>query len=172
MNVAMPNVLDWVLLAVLLVSTAVGLWRGLVYEVLSLLGWVVAFWVAWLWGGWLAAWLPWGSAGGMARLAAGYGLVFLGTLIAWTLLARLARAMISATPLTVLDRGLGAVFGLLRGLVLLLALTWLVQLSGLGPRWPAWQASHGAGWLMQAGQQVPALWRSLPLNSTPPARSS
>ena len=49
---------DWVLLGVLLASMVVGFWRGLVYEVLSLAGWVAAFVVA----QWLAAdvvgWLP------------------------------------------------------------------------------------------------------------------
>lgn len=49
---------DWALLGVLLASMVVGFWRGLVYEVLSLAGWVAAFVVA----QWLAvdvvAWLP------------------------------------------------------------------------------------------------------------------
>jgi len=34
---------DWILLSLVLVSMAVGLWRGLVFEVLSLLGWIAAF---------------------------------------------------------------------------------------------------------------------------------
>ena len=63
--------LDWVFLAVLLVSLALGAWRGLVYEVLSVLGWIAAFVVA----QWLApdaaAWLPMGSAGNGLRYAAG-----------------------------------------------------------------------------------------------------
>ena len=40
---------DWILLGVLLASMVVGLWRGLVYEVLSLAGWVAAFFVAQWW---------------------------------------------------------------------------------------------------------------------------
>ena len=42
---------DWILLAVLMASMLVGLWRGLVYEVLSLAGWLAAFILA----QWLAA---------------------------------------------------------------------------------------------------------------------
>jgi membrane protein required for colicin V production len=38
--------LDAVLLALLLLSVGIGVWRGLVFEVLSLAGWVVAWWVA------------------------------------------------------------------------------------------------------------------------------
>ena len=41
--------LDGALLAVLLVSALVGLWRGLVYEVLSVAGWVLAFVLAQTW---------------------------------------------------------------------------------------------------------------------------
>ena len=49
-------VLDWVLLAVLLVSLLLGLWRGLVYEVLSVVSWIAAFV--------LAQWLPAQRPGG------------------------------------------------------------------------------------------------------------
>ena len=38
--------LDWALLAVLATSVLVGLWRGLVYELLSLAGWLVVWFVA------------------------------------------------------------------------------------------------------------------------------
>ena len=55
---------DWALAVVLRVSTAIGLWRGLVYELLALVGWVVAFIAAQLWGPVVAQWLPFGEAGG------------------------------------------------------------------------------------------------------------
>ena len=43
------SITDWVLLGVMFTSMVVGLWRGLVYEVLSLVGWVAAFFLAqWL----------------------------------------------------------------------------------------------------------------------------
>ena len=45
--------LDWVFVAVLLASMLIGAWRGLVFEVLSVLGWVVSFFVAWLAIRWL-----------------------------------------------------------------------------------------------------------------------
>ena len=41
--------LDWIFVALLLASMLMGAWRGLVYEVLSLAGWVAAFLAAqWL----------------------------------------------------------------------------------------------------------------------------
>lgn len=138
---------DWALAAVLLISVAVGLWRGLVYEVLAIVGWVVAFVVAQAGSAWTASWLPVGAPGSLARMAAAFGLTFFATLVAWTLLAKLARTLVSATPLTVLDRALGAGFGLARGVLLLLVFTLVVTWTPLARHWSAWQTSQGAAWL-------------------------
>lgn len=148
---------DWALAAVLLLSVVVGMWRGLVYEVLSLIGWVVAFVVAQAYGAAVSAWLPFGAPGSMTRLAAAFALTFFGALVAWTLLAKLARLLISATPLSVLDRALGAGFGLVRGLVVLLAVTLVVMLTPAA-RSPAWQASRGAVWLQAMLHGLEPLW--------------
>ncbi|HEV8691994.1 MAG TPA: CvpA family protein, partial [Ideonella sp.] len=112
--------LNWVDLAlgfVLVLSVVIGLWRGLVYELLSLIGWIVAFVVAQAYGAAVSAWLPLGASGSPTRLAFAYGVTFVATLIVWTLLAKLVRLMISATPLSVLDRALGCAFGFARGVV-------------------------------------------------------
>lgn len=138
--------LDWALLGVLAVSVVVGLVRGIVFEVLSLAGWVVAYVVAQLYGAQLAAHLPYGLGGAATHQAAGFVLAFIGTLVLCTLLARLARALVAATPLSFIDRVLGAGFGLVRGLVVLLVATTLVLLTPAA-RAPWWQASVGAAWL-------------------------
>ena len=66
-------VLDWIMLLVMAVSMAVGAWRGLVYEVLSVLGWLAAFVLAqWFLPG-VAELLPMGGAGEALRRAAGFG---------------------------------------------------------------------------------------------------
>lgn len=137
---------DWALLTVLLLSVAVGLWRGLVFEVLSLLGWVAAFIVAQAFAPALAPMLPVGTAGGALNHAAAFTLVFVGALIVWALASRLLRALIHATPLQAIDRLLGGGFGLLRGAVLLLAAATVIALTP-AQRAPAWQQSQGAAWL-------------------------
>ncbi len=53
--------------------------------------------------------------GSALNLGAGFALTFIGVLIGWTLLARLVRLLLHATPLTLVDRTLGAAFGLVRG---------------------------------------------------------
>jgi membrane protein required for colicin V production len=137
---------DWILLAVLVVSMVVGLWRGLVFEVLSLLGWVAAYVVA-QWGSpMLAPHLPVGTPGSALNQAGAFALAFIAALIVWGLLARLVRMLVSASPLSGIDRLLGAVFGTLRGAVLLLGVATVVAMTPAA-RSPAWQSSVGAAWL-------------------------
>ena len=70
-------VLDWIFLAVLLASMLIGAWRGLVFEVLSALGWLLAFVAAQWWADDVAAWLPLASIEQAAvRYAAGFAVVF------------------------------------------------------------------------------------------------
>jgi len=140
------NALGWVdiaLLALLTVSVIVGLWRGLVYEVLSLLGWVAAYFAAQWLSPMLAEFVPAGRPGSALNLGATFCLVFIAALIVWGLAARLVRMLINATPLSVPDRVLGAGFGALRAIVLMLAVATVVAMTP-AVRSPAWQGSKGA----------------------------
>jgi len=143
--------IDWTLLAVLAVSVLIGLLRGFIFEALSLAGWAVAYFAA-QWAVPLAGpHLGIGSPGSALNHAATFALCFLVVLIVWTLLARLLRLLIHATPLSMPDRALGALFGALRGAVLLLAVATVVALTPASQS-PAWQASAGARWLSGAVQ--------------------
>ncbi|MFI4928764.1 MAG: CvpA family protein [Burkholderiales bacterium] len=137
---------DWALLAVLLASVIVGLVRGLVFEVLSLLGWVAAYVAAQMMSPELAPHLPVGAPGSALNHGAAFAVVFVLALIVWMLMARLIRLIVHATPLTLIDRTLGGVFGLARAMVLLLALATVVSFTPAVRAGP-WQASHGAAWL-------------------------
>jgi membrane protein required for colicin V production len=145
-DVAAIGWVDWALLAVLAISLAVGVWRGLVFEVLSLLGWVAAYIAAQVFAPTVAAWLAVGTPGSALNQGVAFAATFVAALIVWALASRLLRALIHATPLAVIDRLLGAVFGLLRGVVLLLAVTTVVALTP-AMRSSAWQHSQGAAWL-------------------------
>ena len=154
-DTALPTLgwVDWTLLAVLALSVVVGLWRGLVFELMSLVGWVVAYVAAQLYSAQVAPHLPIGLPGSALNLGAGFALTFVGVLIGWTLLARLVRLLVHATPLTLIDRTLGAAFGLARGGVLLLALATLVAFTPAARSQP-WQDSQGAAWLRVALQGI------------------
>ncbi len=137
-------ILDWVFLAVLALSLAVGAWRGLVYEVLSVMTWVAAFIVA----QWLApdaaALLPVDRAPEAGRYAVGFVVVFIAVVFAGGLLAWLTKKLIDSVGLRPVDRTLGALFGLVRGAVLLLALAVVINMSP-ARRADWWTESTGAG---------------------------
>ena len=136
--------LDWIMLAVLAASALLGAWRGLVYEVMSVLGWLASFILAQWFAPQAAALLPMmQNAGESLRYAAGFVLVFVATAFAGGLLAWLTKKLVEAVGMRPVDRTLGAAFGLVRGLVLLLAVTVVVGMTALKEAdW--WQASHGA----------------------------
>jgi membrane protein required for colicin V production len=123
--------LDWVVLALLLASLLVGALRGLVYEVLSVLSWIAAFVLAQWLGPEVALLLPMSGAAEPLRYAAGFALVFIVAVFAGSLLAWLTKKLIEAVGLRPADRALGAMFGLVRGLVLVLALAVVVNLTAL-----------------------------------------
>ena len=138
--------IDWICLGVLLGSLLLGAWRGLLYEALSLAGWVAAYFVA----RWLAEWvgqaLPMGDAPGEWRYAAGFVLVFIVVAFAGGMLAWAVRGAVRALGMRPVDRVLGAVFGALRGALLLLLLAIAVQLTGQGQA-PWWRESASGAWL-------------------------
>ena len=74
--------LDWVFAVVLVASVLIGAWRGLVYEVLSLASWVVAFFAARIWGAHVGAWLPMQDVDEGLRTGAGFVITFVAALFA------------------------------------------------------------------------------------------
>jgi membrane protein required for colicin V production len=142
------NWVDLALFAAVLVSILVGLWRGLVFEVLSLAGWVVAFVAAQLWGDEVARWLPVGTPGSALNHGAGIAATFLGALIVWGIASRLVRMLVRATPLSGVDRALGSVFGLARAAVLGLLVATVVLMTPAA-RSADWQRSYSGPWLTQ-----------------------
>lgn len=141
--------IDWALLAVLVVSVAVGLWRGFIFEIMSLLGWIVAWVVAQWFAVDLAPHMPIGAPGSTLQLAVSFAFCFVAALLVWSLIAHGVRMLLRATPLSAVDRVLGGGFGLLRGALLLLAVAFVVALTPAAKS-PDWRASHGAMWLNTA----------------------
>lgn len=136
--------LDWALLGVLVLSMLIGAWRGLVYEVLSVMGWAVSFFAAQWFAPAVASMLPLQSASQPVRYAAAFVLVFIGVLVVCSLLTVAIKKLVQAVGLRPIDRTLGAGFGVLRGVILLLAATVVVNMTALkNSAW--WQDSAGAG---------------------------
>jgi membrane protein required for colicin V production len=135
--------LDWVFVAVLVLSLVLGALRGLVYEVLSVISWIAAFILAQWLAPQAAALLPLGHAAEPLRYAAGFVVVFIAVVFAGGLVAWLIGKLVQAVGLRPIDRVLGGLFGLVRGAVLLLAFAIVVNLSPL-KRASWWTQAKGA----------------------------
>ena len=142
------SAVDWILLAVLGLSFLLGVWRGIVQELLSLVGWVAAFYVSQIYAPMAAAWLPMEGSSQMLRYAAGFVVVFIAVLVATVLVSWVIKKLISAVGLGPLDRLLGSLFGLMRGVVILLAVTVLVGMTPMRET-EGWREAQGAQWLQQ-----------------------
>lgn len=154
------NAVDALLAAMLLLSALVGWLRGFAFEVLSLLGWLAAWFVAVFYSPQWAVHLPIGSPGSRLNLAAALIATFIATLIVWGLGARLVRLVIHATPLNVVDRLLGSAFGLLRGCVIGLIVAALLPLTPWA-QGRIWRDSAIAGLFGNALAELRPLWPSL-----------
>lgn len=137
---------DAAMLGALALSVIVGIVRGLVFEMLSVVGWIAAYFAAQWLTPVVAPYIPVGEPGSALKHGAAFACTFVVALIVWSLAARLLRMVIHATPLSLVDRFLGAGFGLARGMIVLLALATVIGLTPL-MKSAAWQQSVGAVWL-------------------------
>jgi membrane protein required for colicin V production len=129
--------LDYAVLVVLVLSTAWGIWRGLGREFASLAGWIIAFLVANLLSGPAGEALPESLASAELRVLIAFVAVFILMLAVTTLTGVLLSKILKEMGLGGLDRTLGGVFGLARGLLIMLAFALLAGLTSL-PRQPVW----------------------------------
>jgi len=138
---------DWILIAALAASMLLGTLRGLVYEVLSVMGWIAAFLLAQWFSPEVAEKLPMQNSGEALRYAAAFVLVFIASVFLAGLISALMKKIISVVGLRPVDRMMGAIFGLFRGLILLLALSVVVHMTALQESdW--WLESQGGPMLM------------------------
>lgn len=137
---------DWILLGILGLSFLLGAWRGLVYEVLSVFVWIAAFVLAQWYASDMAAKLPMAGSAESLRYAAGFVVVFIGSAFVASVLVQLIKRLVAAVGLRPVDRSLGAVFGLIRGAILILAIAVVMNMTALRSQ-ADWQASQGASYL-------------------------
>ncbi|WP_440995275.1 CvpA family protein [Arhodomonas sp. SL1] len=140
------NWLDGAFLAVAAVSVVIGLVRGFVRELLSVVTWVAAAWIAVRYGAVVAEWLaPW-VASPTARLVAAFAGLFVGTLLVGALVGFLAVRLVTGTGLTGTDRALGMLFGAARGGLIIVAVVVAAAFTAV-PRESWWRSSAVATWV-------------------------
>lgn len=152
------NWADYCIIGVLALSVLMGLLRGFIGEVLALACWIAAFWFAWVFGPQLGAAFT-AIDTPSVRVLLGYAICFVAVLIAGAIVAFLMRKLIAGSGLSGSDRLLGMVFGLFRGLALVVLLVFVLGFTPF-PRDAWWHQSQllptfepGARWL---SAQLPA----------------
>ena len=130
---------DYALLGLLGLSAALGLWRGLVSELMALFAWLFALLAAWRYNDAASRVFDGLIAEPMWRQAAGVALIIVATLVLTAIVRHLLRSLLQAAGLGATDRFLGALFGLARGFILALALVLAGGLAGLSDQ--AWWAN-------------------------------
>jgi membrane protein required for colicin V production len=149
------TVIDIIALAILGVSVVIGVWRGLVREVLALVAWVGAFLLANLLAPEVAKLLPKAMANEEIRLLVSFVVVFIVALIGLSVLAILASKIVKVVGLGAADRAVGGVFGLARGVLVVMILVLLAGLTTV-PRQSAWRDAALRGPLEAAAETVKA----------------
>lgn len=154
------NWIDFTILAIAVGSFLLGVIRGMVREVFSLAGWVVAFILSRELGPLLADWLPNAINGPVARLVVASVLVFFLGLVLMALLGHLVSSAVEKIGIESLNRLLGGLFGLVRAYLLLVLVLMLAGFTPLptSPDWRAawfhgpitWGAQWAAGWLPES----------------------
>ena len=131
------TIFDYLVLFVLIASVVISTLRGLVKEILSLVSWVAAFVLANAYGAQLAPLLPDMIPGDAVRLMVAFVAIFIGARLLMGLLMMAVDALIKASGLSLADRGLGGLFGLARGLVIVLAAVIVAGMTDL-PKQAFW----------------------------------
>lgn len=131
--------LDGALIGAVLLFAGVGALRGFVGEVLSLVAWVLAGLIAWMFADDAAGWFRQVSDADIRRLL-GFSAVFTATFVVLTLVNFFVRFAFFKDALRPVDRSFGAALGTLRGLALAVVLVMAAGLTSF-PRAPWWQES-------------------------------
>lgn len=123
------NAVDWALLGLMLMSAALGFWRGVVKEFFALLAWAVGFVVCSKYAFDWSRGLPLPEWAQSMREAVAWVLIFLLVMLLMALVGSLLKRLLSLAGLGLADRLLGMVFGLARAAIMWLAIAVLVGLT-------------------------------------------
>ena len=119
MNLETLNWIDIALGGALVISALVGLMRGFLKEILSLIAWGVALYAAWIFAEpvaktYVVKFLP----DGYIAYVAAFGGIFIGVLFLIGVVNLLISQVLKATGLGFLDRLLGLILGTVRGVLI------------------------------------------------------
>jgi membrane protein required for colicin V production len=147
------NGLDFFVLTVVILSVAVGVYRGAIREVLHLAGWVVAFIFSSSFASQLAPYFADWMSEPAFRVALAWVAIFLGVLMVTSLLASLLTEVLHRFGLDGLNRVAGGAIGLARAGLVILVFTWLAGMTKF-PQTAWWKNSATAPWLTHVAMSL------------------
>lgn len=122
---------DYTVLIIIGVSIVISMMRGAVREMLSIIGWFAAFYVAKTYATQLIPLLPQNIPNDQLRVLAAFLILFLGVLLVVALLSIALSSMINKIGLSWLNRFFGALFGFAKGLFIVCVLVFLAGLTSI-----------------------------------------
>lgn len=134
------SLIDWVMLAAVVFSVALGIWRGLIREVVSLAGWVVGAYLALRHADDLGAVIPLEVEWPVVKIIVAGALILIGCVFVAALAGMLLQWLLSAAKLSGADRALGGLFGLARALLIIGLLVYFAHDTEVA-RQPFWRQS-------------------------------
>jgi membrane protein required for colicin V production len=140
---------DYAVIAIIVLSAVVGWWRGFMYELFSLIGWLAAYIVASTFSAQMMPYVPIEVGADNIRSAVAFAALFVVTLIVGALFAWLLARLAKFAGLSGMDGKFGAIFGTLRGGLVVIALVWLGGLTEL-PQQSFWRNAMSSKPLQQA----------------------
>jgi membrane protein required for colicin V production len=148
------NWLDIGVVAIIVLSAVFAFARGFVREAFSVIAWIGAAAITLYGFGWAYDRLePYIHNPLLSQVVAGFGL-FVGSLVVLTMATGIVARMVSATAFSPIDRTLGFVFGLARG-VFLVCLAYLLVATALPPTdWPPWLRDAKSGPYLSEGADL------------------
>ncbi|ERJ18862.1 threonine dehydratase protein [Salinisphaera shabanensis E1L3A] len=143
---------DIAILAVVALSAIIGFFRGFLREAIGLATWILAFYLAFSFADTGALFLERWISVGSARLAVAFGVIFIVVLLFGAIINYVIARLVNQTGFAGTDRAIGGLFGVLRGIALLILLVLLAGVTPV-PRDAWWQQSIFIGHLEDG-----ALW--------------
>jgi len=133
------NQVDTAILIVIAISSVFGLWRGFVKEMLSLVSWIAALVVARLYSEPVAGLLENVIQSSSIRYVTAFSILFIIVMLLGTLINHFLNKVLAITGLKLLDRLMGALFGVTRGIVIVLVILFILRVFVSETEW--WQQS-------------------------------
>ena len=133
-------IIDIAILAIVFVSLSIGLVRGFIREILSLFSWLGALWIAYTNATTGAGYLENYITQLPFRVVIAFAGIFVVSLILFSIISHLLYRLLAVAGISGIDRSLGLLFGLLRGVVIVALLIVVAAFMDFTSK-PWWQES-------------------------------